>query len=235
MSESFSGNESVNLDEARVYDWLDRWCGSTDPHREDLARNLRGTVLDLGGGTGQMLPHFASVASEDLSVHLVDPNPGYRAWAEKKTDQYDFDITIREGRAESIPYDDDSFDAVLCSTVLCSVDDTEAALAEIRRVLRANGEFRFVEHVHADGFVGHLEKVRDLLVDRYLEEASCELANTTDEKIADSEFDLVYMQRLDQSYRLGHTFVKGTATPSTSADNVSPGLVTTLKERVPTL
>lgn len=230
MSSSHNSDDSVNLDEAKLYDWQDKWSTGTDTHREDLARNLRGTVLDLGAGTGRMLPHLDRVASDDPSVHLVDPNPGYREWADRKSDEYAFDITIREGRAEALPYDDETFDAVLCSTVLCSVDDIEVCLAEIQRVLRDDGEFRFVEHVHADGLTGYLEWLRDLLVDRYLQDVSCMLTKKTGANIANSEFDLVYMERLDESYRLGHTLVKGTATPPTSTDD---GLLARLKEAVP--
>ncbi len=43
-------------------------------------------------------------------------------------------------------------DDVLCSLVLCTVDDPDAVLTEIRRVLRPGGRFRFVEHVAASAW-----------------------------------------------------------------------------------
>lgn len=51
-----------------------------------------------------------------------------------------------------MPLPDDSVDTVVCSLVLCTVTDPEAAVAEIRRVLRPGGTFRFVEHVAAHPF-----------------------------------------------------------------------------------
>jgi SAM-dependent methyltransferase len=53
------------------------------------------------------------------------------------------------GRAEAIPLPAASFDAVLSTAVLCSVDDLAEALAEIRRVLKPGGRLVFLEHVAA--------------------------------------------------------------------------------------
>ena len=51
--------------------------------------------------------------------------------------------------AERLPLEDATIDAVVCSTVLCSVDDPPRALAEARRVLRRGGSLVFFEHVGA--------------------------------------------------------------------------------------
>src|SRR5206468_3807244 len=55
-----------------------------------------------------------------------------------------------ETGAESLPFEDDSFDTVVSTLVLCTVPDADRALAEIRRVLKPGGEFLFMEHVRAD-------------------------------------------------------------------------------------
>lgn len=47
------------------------------------------------------------------------------------------------------PFEDASFDAAVCSLVLCSVPRQASALAELRRVLRRGGELRFFEHVRS--------------------------------------------------------------------------------------
>ena len=59
------------------------------------------------------------------------------------------DLTIVPGGAEAIPLADGSVDEVICSLVLCSVRDAHQVLAEILRVLKPGGRFRFVEHVVA--------------------------------------------------------------------------------------
>jgi SAM-dependent methyltransferase len=48
--------------------------------------------------------------------------------------------------AESIPLPNGAVDAVVSTWTLCTIPDVERALAEVRRVLRPEGRFRFVEH-----------------------------------------------------------------------------------------
>jgi SAM-dependent methyltransferase len=60
------------------------------------------------------------------------------------------DARIVEADAEALPFPDDSFDAVVCTLVLCSVRDPQRALDELRRVLRPDGSFYFLEHVRSD-------------------------------------------------------------------------------------
>lgn len=59
-------------------------------------------------------------------------------------------MRLVDGRAERLPADDASVDAAVVSLVLCSVEDVDRALAEIRRVLLPAGELRFYEHVRAE-------------------------------------------------------------------------------------
>lgn len=56
-------------------------------------------------------------------------------------------ITLHHGVAEAIPLPDTSVDAVVSTSVLCSVADPELALTEIRRVMRPGAPFVFLEHV----------------------------------------------------------------------------------------
>ena len=51
--------------------------------------------------------------------------------------------------AEDLPFEDDTFDVVVSTLVLCGVDDQPRAVREIRRVLRPGGRFLFLEHVRA--------------------------------------------------------------------------------------
>ena len=47
---------------------------------------------------------------------------------------------------QSLPFEDDSFDAALSTWTMCTIPDLQAALAELRRVLKPGGELHFVEH-----------------------------------------------------------------------------------------
>ena len=51
--------------------------------------------------------------------------------------------------AEDLPFEDETFDAVVSTLVLCGVDDQPRAVREIHRVLRSGGRFLFLEHVRA--------------------------------------------------------------------------------------
>ena len=57
---------------------------------------------------------------------------------------------VVEARAEQLPFPDATFDTVVSTLVLCTVADPEAALDEIRRVLRPDGSLLFLEHVRSD-------------------------------------------------------------------------------------
>jgi SAM-dependent methyltransferase len=117
-------------------------------HREYLTDGVKGDVLDLGAGTGANFPYFADV---DGSVHAVEPDPHMRKRALQRARRVGLDAEIRPDRAESLSYEDDTFDHVLAGLVFCTIEDVEKSLEEVARVLRPGGEFRFLEHVGDDG------------------------------------------------------------------------------------
>ena len=60
-------------------------------------------------------------------------------------------VEVSDAEAQELPFADDSFDAVVSTLVLCTVPDQQAALAEIRRILRPGGTLFFMEHVRGEG------------------------------------------------------------------------------------
>lgn len=118
-----------------------------EEHRRYLARGASGEVLDVGAGTGANFPYFADAAT----VHAVEPDPHMRKRAHRRAAREDVNIEIRGDLAESLSYDDATFDRVTAGLVFCTVEEPQEALDEIARVLRPDGEFRFLEHVGDDG------------------------------------------------------------------------------------
>lgn len=114
-----------------------RWYAATLP-------SLRGIVLDLGAGLGPAADYL------DSSVAWIALEPARYARKELHAR-----VRARSGtqllnsRAEQIPLADASVDAVIASTVLCSVRDQRRVLAEVIRVLRPGGRMVFYEHVVA--------------------------------------------------------------------------------------
>lgn len=139
---------------AAVYDPVQTYFEwrQAPPHRRYLTRGLEGRVLEVGVGTGAMYPYYSSEAG--IELHGVEPDPGMRRQAEKKLAGVDVGMKLVEARVEALPYPSDSFDHVVECGVLCSAPDVEAALREVGRVLKPEGEFRFLDHVRSPGVVG---------------------------------------------------------------------------------
>jgi SAM-dependent methyltransferase len=110
-----------------------------------LIRSLRGTVLEVGAGTGA---NFGFLA-EGVDWIGLEPNPRDTEALQANAARWGRRREVLVAPCEQIPLPDASVDAVLSTLVLCSVDDQERALQEIIRVLRPGGAFVFVEHVAA--------------------------------------------------------------------------------------
>jgi SAM-dependent methyltransferase len=96
-------------------------------------------VLDLGTGTGSVALRAAEAIGPDGRVTAVDISPDMLAIARRRAASAEASITFVEGRAEAIPADAESIDAVLASLSLMYVIDRGAAAREIARVLRPGG------------------------------------------------------------------------------------------------
>jgi ubiquinone/menaquinone biosynthesis C-methylase UbiE len=114
--------------------------------RRKLLAHARGRVLEIGVGTGLSLPHYPQV--DELVA--TDPSEPMLRRARRRAAEVGREATFVEAPAEQLPFEDDSFDTVVSVAVLCTVEDPQHALQEIRRVLRPNGQFLFSEHVRAE-------------------------------------------------------------------------------------
>jgi len=118
--------------------------------RKELLADLRGDVLEIGAGTGANFEHYPP----DARVVALEPDPHMLKRAKQKLRP---NVELRAGPAESLPFPDASFDAVVSTLVLCTVRDFPRALSEITRVLRPGGRLYFIEHIRADGFAGRVQ------------------------------------------------------------------------------
>jgi ubiquinone/menaquinone biosynthesis C-methylase UbiE len=117
-----------------------------DEHRRRLLAGLRGTVLEVGAGHGINFPYYPPEVGRLVAV---EPEPHLREVAEEAALRVPAEVHVRAGRAERLPFDADAFDAVVVSLMLCSVEDQDAVLSEIVRVLRPGGHLRVYEHVRS--------------------------------------------------------------------------------------
>lgn len=134
---------------APVYDRLSR--GSEEAGVGELRRSLladaTGRVLEIGAGTGANLGHYGDGID---SLVLAEPEPSMLRRLEGKAGEHVPSARLVRAPAEDLPFEDDSFDTVVSTLVLCGVHDQPRALREARRVLRPGGRLLFLEHVRAD-------------------------------------------------------------------------------------
>jgi ubiquinone/menaquinone biosynthesis C-methylase UbiE len=115
-------------------------------HREALIPQASGRVLEIGGGTGANLPFYEGVET----LTLTEPERPMVRRLERRLQQGSRAANVLRAPAEDLPFEDDSFDAVVSTLVLCTVDDQPRAVRELRRVLKPGGRLMFIEHVRAD-------------------------------------------------------------------------------------
>ena len=182
---------------------------SLPPHRRYLVDGLSGRVLDVGSGTGATFPYLAERASEGpLEVHAIEPDPHMHSRAREAAHEAGLTVELCDAGAESLPYADDSFDAVLVGIVFCTIPDPEQALDELARVLRPAGELRFIEHVRADGLEGRLQELVEPIWKRVA--GGCHVTRDTVGLFAAHEaFDVVEMERVGFGLFPAEPFVRG--------------------------
>lgn len=124
---------------------VDLACGTRELRRwrEAVTAGLSGTVVEIGFGSGLNMPAYPP---EVRLVYAVEPADMARKLAEKRIADSHVEVEHVGLHGESIPLDDESCDGALSTFTLCTIPDVEAALAEVRRVLRPGGRFHFLEH-----------------------------------------------------------------------------------------
>jgi ubiquinone/menaquinone biosynthesis C-methylase UbiE len=117
--------------------------------RRQLLSSLSGRVLELGAGTGHNLEYYPGTVTQ---LVLAEPDPNMARLLRERLERQGTpagDPSVIEAPAEELPFDDGSFDAVVATLVLCTVEDPARALAEVRRVLVEGGRFLYLEHVRS--------------------------------------------------------------------------------------
>jgi ubiquinone/menaquinone biosynthesis C-methylase UbiE len=115
--------------------------------RSKVVPKASGDVFELGCGGG-INQQFYNAAAID-SYAGIDPNAKLRDYATAEATKKGWQADIRDGVGEHIPFDDASFDTVVCTYTMCSVEDQAQVLREMRRILRPGGRLLFLEHGRA--------------------------------------------------------------------------------------
>lgn len=115
--------------------------------RAVVVPHARGRVFEMGCGGGLNQGWYDPSCVTLLAG--IDPHPLLLEEARLRASVSGILTDMREGRGEAIPFADGSFDTVVCTYTLCSVDNPRAVMAEMRRILRPGGQLLFLEHGRA--------------------------------------------------------------------------------------
>jgi SAM-dependent methyltransferase len=124
--------------------------------RENLA-GLSGRVLEVGAGTGTNFELYPDTVTE---VVAVEPERRLAELAKEAAAAAPVPVTVTASTIESLDTGD-PFDAVVCSLVLCSVEDPEHVVRQLHSLLKPGGELRYLEHVASSGARERLQKIAD--------------------------------------------------------------------------
>lgn len=130
----------------RLMDWVLRGERFQTERRLVLAP-AHGTVLEIGFGTGLNLPHYPSTITD---LHTVEPATLLPDRVARRVASAPFPVHLRQLSAEVLPYASGLFDCAVSTFTLCTIPDPCAALREVRRVLKPDGCFLFLEHGRSD-------------------------------------------------------------------------------------
>ena len=162
-------------------------------HRQRIIPAARGRVLEIGIGSGLNLPFYSGQVSALVGI---DPSARLVDMARKAARDMPFDVRLETRSAEVLAFDDGHFDTVVSTWTLCSIPDVEAALVEMRRVLKHDGELIFMEHgVSKDGGVAAWQRRVDPIWTRFA--GGCHVNRPIDVLIEGAGFEI---SRLETGY-----------------------------------
>jgi ubiquinone/menaquinone biosynthesis C-methylase UbiE len=120
-------------------------CGlkTVEPLRRRVCERLEGDVVEIGFGSGLNVPFYPEAVSRVAAIEPADV--GWKL-AQKRLNATSVPVERSGLDGQSLPFPDDSFDSALSTWTMCTIPDVDAALAEIRRVLKPSGTLHFLEH-----------------------------------------------------------------------------------------
>jgi SAM-dependent methyltransferase len=159
--------------------------------RERAVSGARGEVVELGSGSGPTLPLYPAAVT---SVRAVEPSAVARRLAARRVaaarvpvEHVGLDLA---DPSADLPLPDASADTVVSTFTLCTVPDVERALREVRRVLRPDGRFLFLEHgLSPDPRTARWQHRLDGLQQRLF--AGCHLTRPIDALVRDAGMEVV--------------------------------------------
>lgn len=194
----------------RIFPWILEHSDN-DRLRAERGRLLaeaRGSVLEIGSGTGANFQHYGDRVT---AITTIEPSPGMNTRA-LRAPSGGVPLRLVAAEGECLPFADESFDTVVAIFVLCTIPDATRALQEARRVLDSAGRLLFLEHVIAgESGVRRWQRRIEPLWKRI--GCGCHLTRDTESAIRASGFEVESIERfsLDGHPRIVAPSIRGAA------------------------
>lgn len=173
--------------------------------RDELLFGLHGEVLEIGAGTGANLAHYP----KGIGLVLTEPDPHMLGKLRARVSrEFKGEVDVVAAGSGALPFADGSFDHVVSTLVLCSVESVEQTLEEVRRVLRPGGTLVFLEHVAAEDHPSRLTWQRRLEPFWKRVAGNCHLTRRTGESIVAAGFEIE--REVKESMRKSNPLVRAT-------------------------
>ena len=125
-------------------DFFERWLLGTE-HRGWACSQAVGDTLEVAIGTGLNLPYYPP----DVRLTGVDLSSEMLALAATRAKKLGRPIDLQEGDAQDLPFEDGTFDTVVCTYALCSLPDEAHTILEMKRILKPGGHLIPVDHIRS--------------------------------------------------------------------------------------
>ncbi len=184
------------------------------PQRQQTISLATGRVLEIGIGTGANLPFYSQKVSEIIGI---EPELAMLKKAELMVKQAPSNALVKlaVGDAHHLEFADNSFDTVIMCLVLCTIPDPLQALKEAHRVLKADGQLLFLEHVRAPS--SWVARCQDVVNPAWKHLAcGCQLNRDTETTITQVGFVFQDIQRFQHPklISVGGSIIQGVAVKS---------------------
>lgn len=159
-------------------------------HRPWACKRATGKTLEIAIGTALNLPHYP----ESVAITGIDISPEMLEVARRCSAELSRAADLREGDAHDLPFDDASFDSVVCTYSLCNIPDPQQAVHEMKRVLKRGGKLILVDHIRAANRpVFWLQKAIELFSARLEGE---HMTRRPADQVVAADFEIVERERL---------------------------------------